>query len=106
MASAILVFVLTVDGICREPGSRWRTELPAEFFSGYTVTWPGAFVGAGWAGFTGFVPGWFVAFTRDCAFALQLVVMRSQANLEATRHFLITSDRPSSRMRITVETQA
>ncbi|MDX2208159.1 MAG: hypothetical protein SFU57_10985 [Gemmatimonadales bacterium] len=88
IAAALLVFVLTVDGIYRDPATRLPVELLAQFFSGYTVTWQGAFVGAGWAGFTGFVMGWFIAFVRNFVLAVELVVVRSRANLAETRDFL------------------
>lgn len=88
MACALLVFVLTVDGILRDPSERLPVELLSQFFSGYTVTWRGAFIGAGWAGFTGFVMGWFIAFMRNFVLAVQLVVIRSRATLAETRDFL------------------
>ncbi len=86
--SALLVAALTIDALVRGSGDRLPVELLAEFFSGYTVSWQGVLVGAGWAGFAGFVLGWFLAFTRNVVLAMQLVIVRTKAHLAETRGFL------------------
>jgi len=87
-ASALLVTVLTIDALFRGPGARFPVELLAQYFSGYTVSWQGVFVGAGWAWFTGFVLGWFIAFVRNIVLATELVIVRTKAHLRETRDFL------------------
>lgn len=87
-ASALLVVALTIDALVRGPRERLPVELLAEYFSGYTVSWQGVFVGAGWAWFTGFVLGWFIAFARNVVLATQLVIVRTKAHLSETRGFL------------------
>ena len=58
------------------------------YFAGYTVSWAGAFIGAAWAGFTGFVFGWFLAFARNFVLATEIVILRARAELTQTRDFL------------------
>jgi len=87
-AAALLVAMLTIDAMVRDPAERLPVELLSVYFSGYSVSWPGVVIGAGWAGFTGFVFGWFLAFARNVVLAIQIVVLRSRANLAQTRGFL------------------
>lgn len=86
--AALLVVVLTVDAMVRPEGERLPMELLAVYFSGYEVSWRGAIVGAWWAGFSGFVTGWFLAFVRNVVLAAQVVLLRTRANLAETRGFL------------------
>lgn len=60
----------------------------SNYFRGYTVSWPGAFIGFGWMTFTGFVAGWFVAFCRNFALATSVWLARTRQELAATRDFL------------------
>ncbi|MBA2243901.1 MAG: hypothetical protein H0W11_03025, partial [Gemmatimonadetes bacterium] len=60
----------------------------AEYFYGYTVSWPGALVGGFWGFVVGFVAGWFVAFCRNLVIAATLFITRTRAELAATRDFL------------------
>jgi hypothetical protein len=87
-AAALLVAVLTVDAIVRDSGEHLPVELLAEYFSGYTVSWPGVFVGAAWAAFCGFVFGWFIAFVRNVVLATQLVIVKTKAHMAENRGFL------------------
>lgn len=86
--AALLTAALTVDAILRPPGSRLPMELLDAYFFGYTVSWRGCLVGAAWAWFTGFVLGWFGAFVRNFSVALQILIVRTRANLGQTRDFL------------------
>jgi hypothetical protein len=45
-------------------------------------------IGAAWAGFVGFVAGWFFAFCRNLILTIVLFVVRSKAELAQTRDFL------------------
>ncbi len=86
--SALLVFVLTVLTMLQPPESRVRVELLAFYFRGYSVSWIGALIGAGWAAVAGFVFGWFLAFSRNLVLAVSLFVIRTRAQLAETRDFL------------------
>lgn len=86
--SALLVFGATALTIIQPPGSRIRLELLAVYFRGYSVSWVGALIGAGWAAVAGFVFGWFLAFCRNLVLAISLFVIRTRAQLAETRDFL------------------
>lgn len=87
-AAALAVFVLTAIPLLRSEPSQLDIGLLSAYFSGYDVTWRGAFIGAAWAGFSGFVLGWFFAFTRNALLAIRLVVWRARADYMATRDFM------------------
>jgi hypothetical protein len=88
MAAAVAMFALTAVPLLRGEPSQLNIGLLRAYFSGYEVTWSGAFIGAAWAGFSGFVLGWFFAFTRNALLALRLVVWRARADYMATRDFM------------------
>ena len=88
LAAALLHFVLTLLTMRIAPQSRLGLGLLSEYFNGYSVTWSGAFVGAAWAGFSGFVMGWFLAFCRNFAVAFLLIYVRARADLAQTRDLL------------------
>lgn len=85
---ALLVFGATALTIIQPPESRVRLELLAVYFRGYSVSWAGALIGAGWAAVAGFVFGWFLAFSRNLVLAVSLFVIRTRAQLAETRDFL------------------
>jgi hypothetical protein len=60
----------------------------AQYFSGYSVSPTGAVIGGLWAGFVGFVAGWFLAFCRNFAIAVAVFLIRTRATLAANRDFL------------------
>jgi hypothetical protein len=62
--------------------------LLGQYFAGYTVSWPGVLVGAGWGFVVAFVAGWFVAFCRNAALAITAFAIRTRAELTETRDFL------------------
>lgn len=89
VAAALTVFaatglVLLAHGTA--PGA--PLALLAQYFRGYSVSWPGAFIGAAWGGFTGFIFGWFIAFCRNLMLAISLFVIRTRAQLAQTKDFL------------------
>ena len=62
--------------------------LLSNYFAGYTLTWPGAFVGLFWGFVVGFVVGWFAAFLRNLFTALYRFGIRAKADLMNTEDFL------------------
>lgn len=87
-AAALVIFLLTAIEVLRGPQPAIDLGLLAQYFAGYSVSWAGAFIGAAWAAFTGFIMGWFVAFGRNLLLAVMLVVVRTRAELSKTRDFL------------------
>ncbi len=88
VALALVVFLITVVTIGMSADQRPNLELLAIYFRGYSVSWTGALIGAAWAGFMGFVFGWFLAFCRNLILAVSLFVIRTRAELSQTRDFL------------------
>lgn len=81
------VFAVTaVHVVLQPPGP--SLGILANYFYGYDVTWPGAFIGAWWGFVSGFVAGWFAAFVRNLAMATWLFFVRTKAHLAETRDFL------------------
>lgn len=62
--------------------------LLAQFFQGYTVTWPGAFVGLAWGFAVGFVGGWLLGFVHNFTVGMWLFVIRTRQDLRQTKNFL------------------
>ncbi|MGE0355008.1 MAG: hypothetical protein AB7Q69_17485, partial [Gemmatimonadales bacterium] len=60
----------------------------SQYFRGYSVSWPGAFIGLGWGFLVGFVGGWFVAFCRNLVIAASVFWIRARSELAQTRDFL------------------
>lgn len=87
-AAAVVVFGATAMYIVRNPQHAPDLNLLSNYFTGYTVTWGGAFIGAAWAMFTGFVFGWFLAFARNFALATEIAILRARAELTQTKDFL------------------
>lgn len=71
-AAAVPTFLATVHQILLRPSREFPLELLAAYFYGYSVSWEGAFVGAGWAFFVASVAGWFLSFTRNLALAASI----------------------------------
>jgi hypothetical protein len=85
---ALLMAVATIVALLVDPAEHLGLQLLAVYFHGYSVSWPGAVVGAAWAGMVGFVAGWFLAFCRNFVIATWLIYVRARANLRETRDFL------------------
>ena len=88
VAAGLIMFLLTVGTMLMPPDGRPDLGLLAVYFRGYSVSWAGALIGAGWGSFMGFVFGWFAAFCRNLIVAVSLFVIRSRAELAQTRDFL------------------
>lgn len=83
-----LVFAVTLLHAWRSPSDDAPLSLLAQYFGGYTVSFPGAFVGLGWGFAVGFVIGWVFAFCRNVVTGLTRFVLRTRAELQANRGFL------------------
>ncbi len=88
VAAALVIFIITALPLVRDRPSGIPLQLLSAYFSGYEVSWRGALIGALWAGFSGFVLGWFFAFCRNAIMGFRLVVLRARADYAATRDFL------------------
>jgi hypothetical protein len=88
VAIGLFVFAVTGVGLLRDPATVSGLFILDEYFYGYTVSWPGAFVGLAWGFVVGFVAGWFTAFCRNLVFAVSLWLGRTRSELDATRDFL------------------
>ncbi len=87
IAAAIAVFVATAIPLLRG-GQHIPLDLLAAYFRGYSESWRGAVIGAAWAGFVGFVFGWFLAFSSNFVLAVRLLTLRARAEYAQTRDFL------------------
>lgn len=87
-AAALAVALATAVYLLRAPDPGFDLGLLAQYFAGYTVSWPGVLVGGAWGFVTGFVAGWFFAFCRNFVLATWLFVTRARSELAATREFL------------------
>lgn len=88
IAAALLVVVLTIIHMIRSPETGYPLSLLSAYFAGYTVSPIGAIIGGLWAGFAGFVAGWFLAFSRNFVIAVIVFLIRTRAMLAANRDFL------------------
>jgi hypothetical protein len=87
-AAALLIVTLTLIHLVRWPGSGYPLNLLSQYFAGYSVSIAGALIGGLWAGFAGFVAGWFLAFSRNFVIAVTVFLIRTRAMLSANRDFL------------------
>lgn len=62
-------------------------RLLGQYFPGYRVTWPGAFVGLGYGFVAGFAAGWFGAMVRNAVLWLYLLKVKMKAASESARGF-------------------
>jgi hypothetical protein len=87
-AAALTLALVTVVGVLRGAPADSPLVLLDEYFAGYSISLIGAAVGAVWAFATGFVAGWFIAFTRNFALAALIFWIWARADLRANRDFL------------------
>jgi hypothetical protein len=87
VATGLVVFLATAIVVLHGDNAI-SLQLLAQYMKGYSVSWGGAIVGGLWAGFAGFVFGWFTAFCRNLVLAVSLFVIRTRAELTQTRDFL------------------
>jgi len=83
-----VVFFVTVVQVIRGGFPVPNLWLLAQFFFGYRVTIPGAFIGLLWGFGVGFVLGWSFALLRNMSVWIWLTVIRSRAEMEQYRDFL------------------
>jgi hypothetical protein len=87
-AGALFMALLTIGGILLPRAGEFPLYLFSEYFTGYTISWPGVVIGAVWGFVVAFVGGWFAAFCRNLALAITAFFIRTRAELDATREFL------------------
>src|SRR4029077_6110528 len=74
LTAGLLVFVVTAFHVVAEPTDGLPLGLLGQYFYGYRVSWPGAFIGLWWGFVAGFAAGWFLAFLRNIALATWVFV--------------------------------
>ena len=87
-AGALLMVLVTVAVLVTDRAQEFPLGLLGQYLFGYTVSWPGVLVGAGWGFVVAFVAGWFFAFCRNAALAITAFAIRTRAELTETRDFL------------------
>jgi len=87
-AGALTMALLTLGALLLPRGDSFPLGLLVQYFAGYSVSWPGVLIGAAWGFVVAFVAGWFAAFCRNLALAIEAFVIRTRAELDATREFL------------------
>jgi ABC-type Fe3+ transport system permease subunit len=87
-AGALLMVLVTVAVLVTDRAHEFPLGLLGQYLYGYTVSWPGVLVGAGWGFVVAFVAGWFFAFCRNAALAITAFAIRTRAELTETRDFL------------------
>jgi len=87
-ALGLLITVTTVVHVALRPEPAPNVSLLGQYYYGYSVSLHGAVVGGIWGFASGFVAGWFAAFTRNLVIAVWIFVTRTRAELAATREFL------------------
>lgn len=87
-AGAAVILAATVITLLQPGVPAPDLALLSQYFAGYTVSWPGAFIGAAWAGAAGFVAGWFLAFSRNLLITIFLFTIRTRAELDQGGDFL------------------
>src|ERR1700752_3196103 len=79
ISGTVLFFATMVLVLRGNPESSFG--LLAQYFKGYSVTLPGAFIGLLWGFGLGFILGWAFALFRNFGFWLWLTVIRSEAEM-------------------------
>ena len=87
IAGGALLLVATVYAVLR-PGHTELLPLLSNHLLGYSVSWTGALAGFAWGWLMGFTLGWFTAFCRNFFIAASLWLVRTRAEMDATRDFL------------------
>lgn len=88
VAGALSMALLTVAGLLLPGAREFPLDLIGQYFTWYSVSWPGVLIGAVWGFVVAFVAGWFAAFCRNLALAISAFLIRTKAELESTREFL------------------
>jgi hypothetical protein len=88
VTAGLAVFLVTVFHVLVRPPGGLPLWLLGQYFAGYDVTWPGAFIGLAWGFVTGFVAGWFAALLRNFFLAAWVFLVRTRAERAQTHNFL------------------
>lgn len=88
VAAGLLLFAVTLFELVRSPDGHSPLNLLGHYFAGYTVSLRGAFIGLLWGAATGFIMGWFLAFSRNLIVAASIFWIRTRADMRAHRDFL------------------
>jgi hypothetical protein len=59
-----------------------------QYFAGYAVSWPGAFIGLAWGVAVGFIAGWLLGFVHNFTMSFWVFIVRTKNDLSRTRNFL------------------
>ena len=59
-----------------------------QYFHGYSVSWPGAFIGLAWGFPVGFIAGWMLGFVHNFTLSVWLLIIRTKRDLTQTSNFL------------------
>jgi hypothetical protein len=86
LVSGLVVAAATAFIVVVRPQPEPRLDLLANYFYGYTVSWPGVLIGFLWAFVVGFVAGWFMGFVRNFVTAVWVFFVRTRAQF--SRNFL------------------
>lgn len=62
--------------------------LLSNYFQGYDVTWPGAFIGLAWGLMVGFIAGWLLGFIHNFTVGLWVLLVVAREDLRRTNNFL------------------
>ncbi|MEI6084581.1 MAG: hypothetical protein WCS70_09800 [Verrucomicrobiota bacterium] len=96
IALGVAVGVLAGGGLCAAtlallikggPHVGRNLSLLNQYFPGYTVTWPGAFVGLAYGFAAGFIGGWLLAWVRNLVVALYVLIIKMKSAAAAGRSF-------------------
>jgi len=74
------LFLIIKDGEVVGP----NLALLGQFFIGYKVTVPGAFIGLVYGFIMGFVLGWLIGFLRNLLVSAYLLILKTRANLTSS----------------------
>lgn len=88
VTTGLVIFLATLVHLVRSPGEPYPLVLLQQFFSGYSVSVAGAFIGLLWGFALGFLIGWAFAFVRNFALSASALVFRARAELAEHRGFL------------------
>ena len=88
VAAGLVMFAVTAIDLTLHSPPRSGLAILNEYFAGYRVTWPGAFIGLAWGFAVGFCAGWFLALVRNLVLAISLFLLQTRAELDETRDFL------------------
>ena len=83
------IFALTALHLAFHVGDRGLPlYLLGQYFEGYAVTWPGAFIGLAWGLVVGFIGGWLLGFIHNFTVGVWMLIVRTKRDLRQTGNFL------------------